>query len=502
MRVIIIGQDGRDKAVWQGKLLGIFNIRGTVVKKRKKWIVVTAALLFLVLIIGGIAAKSHKVNGKEEIVRIEQVKRGDLIERVSATGEIEPKETVQISARVSARIIEMPLDEGNSVSAGDPDANPPIPASLLVKLDAKDLETQLRLAEASRNAQEAQIEVEKARIESAKSNLVALAATLEQAQKDLERKKGLYESRDISKADFDLIKYKVDEHAGQYEAAKYNLEASQKNLTVLKYNLEAAEARIEEATETISFTNIKSPINGCITRVNNKIGEVVTGTINYPGSVIMEVSDRSKMLVVAQVDEADVGELEIGQRAVVSVQAFPNVKFNGTVNEIALKFRLSDNRTRYYRTEIMLDDDPNVTKLYTGLTADVDIETRKHTDVIAVPSQAVLAREVDSLPLNIRDKSPELNKGKRFATVVYRFIDGKAVVTPVITAQSDLTHTIVLAGLKEVDKVVVGPYKILDKLANDQKLKDERQVEKDKSIKTKSKVENSKSDSNESAGKS
>jgi HlyD family secretion protein len=373
---------------------------------------------------------------------------------------------------------------------------------VLVKLDAKDLESQLRLAEASRNAQEAQMEVEKARIESSKSNLVALAATLEQAQKDLERKKGLFESRDISKSDFDLIKYRVDELAAQYQSAKYNLEASEKNLRVLKYNLEAGDARIEEAKEMISYTTIKSPINGFITRVNNKVGEVVTGAINYPGTVIMEVSDRSKMLVVAQVDEADIGALEVGQKAVVSVQAFPNVKITGVVDEIALKHRFSDNRTRYYRTEILLDNDSNVEKLYTGLTADVDIETRKHPDVITVPSQAILAREVDSLPVEVRDKNAELDKGKRFATVVYRYNDGKAIATPVKAGQSDLTHTIVLAGLKEGDKVVVGPYKVLDNLRQDQKLKDEREVEAEKKAKEKKpKDKKDSNDSNQPAGK-
>ena len=471
-------------------------------KKRKKWIIITIVAVLVLSVVGWVVSKSRKGNGKEEVVRIEEVNRGDLTERVSATGEIEPKEMVQISAKVSARIIDMPYDEGNVVTCGDPNANPPIPASVLVKLDAKDLESQLKLAEAGRAAEEAQIEVEKSRIEGSKSTMVALAATLEQAQKDLERKKGLYESRDISKADFDLIKYKVDELAAQYESAKYNLTASQQNLTVMKHNLDAAEARIEEAKEYYSYTTITSPINGVVTRVNAKVGEMVmTGTMNNPGTVIMEVSDRSKMLVVAQVDEADIGGLMVGQQAVVNVQAFPNVKFTGVVDEIALKHRFSSNQTRYYRTEILLDNDSNVSKLYTGLTADVDIETRKHSDVITVLSQAILAREVDSLPLDIREKSVELDKGKKFATVVYRFIDGKAVATPVRTGQSDLTHTVVLAGLKDGDKVVVGPYKILDNLKHDQKLKDEREVEKDKKAKEKSKNKNGKSDSNESAGK-
>ncbi len=443
-------------------------------KKRRKWIIIAVAAVLVLSALGWMVSKHRKVNGKEEVVRLEEVKQGDLTERVSATGEIEPKETVQISAKVSARIIEMPYDEGNVVTCGDANANPPIPASVLLKLDAKDLESQLRLAEASRNAQEAQMEVEKSKIEGSKETMVGLAATLEQAQKDLERKKGLFESRDISKADFDQIKYKVDELAAQYASAKYNLEASKKNLTVMKHNLDASEARIEEAREYYSYTTITSPINGIVTRVNAKVGEMVmTGTMNNPGTVIMEV----------------------GQRATVSVQAFPNAKFKGVVDEIALKHRFSDNRTRYYRTEILLENDANVEKLYTGLTADVDIETRKHPDIIKVPSQAILAREVDSLPVEVRDKSAELDKGKKFATVVYRFIDGKAVATPVKTGQSDLTHTIILAGLNEGDKVVVGPYKVLDNLKHDQKLKDERVAEAEK--KAKEKKPKSKKDSND-----
>jgi HlyD family secretion protein len=461
-------------------------VRGVFVKKRRKWIIVTIAVVLVLSTVGWMVSRHRKANGKDDIVRIEEVKRGELTERVSAPGEIEPKTTVQISAKVSARIIEMPYEEGNLVTCGDPCAGPPIPPSLLLKLDAKDLESQLRLAQAGRNAQEAQTEVEKAKIESSKANLTALGASLEQAEKDLERKKGLFESTDISKADFDQIKYRVDELQAQYESAKYNLDAAQRNLVVMRHNLDAAEARIAEAMEALSYTTITSPINGVVTRVNAKVGEMVmTGTMNNPGTVIMEVSDLSQMLVVAQVDEADIGGLKVGQEAMVSVQAFPNTKFKGTVDEIALKHRFSDNRTRYYRTEILLENDPNVSKLYTGLTADVDIQTRKHAEVIKVPSQAILARDVDGLPLEIRDKSSELDKGKKFATVVYRYLDGKAVVTPVKAGQSDLTHTIILSGIKEGDKIVVGPYKVLDNLKHDQKLKDEKQVEAEKKAKEK-----------------
>jgi HlyD family secretion protein len=473
------------------------------VKKRRKWIIYIVVAASVLLVIGWLVNKNRKGKDKAETVRIEEVHRGELTERVSAPGEIEPKTTVQISARVSARIIAIPYDEGIAVTCGNPNANPPIPPSVLVQLDAKDLESQLRLAEASRNAQEAQIEVEKAKVESSKATIVGLEASLKQAESDLGRKKELVESGAVSKADFEQIKYKVDSLRADLESSKYNLDAAKQNLVVMKHNLDAAEAKIAEAKEALSYTTITSPINGVVTRVNAKVGEMVMmGTMNNLGTVIMEVSDLSQMLVVAQVDEADIGELKVGQEAAASIQAYPNIKFRGVVNKIELKCRFSDNKTRYYRTEILLNDDPNILKLYTGLTADVDIETRKHSNIIKVPSQAVVAREIDSLPLDIRDKSIELDKDKKFAPVVFRCIDSKAVVTPVKIGQGDLTHTIILSGLNEGDKVVVGPYKILDSLKHDQKLRDERDVEAEKKAKEKkTKEKKGKSDINEPAGK-
>jgi HlyD family secretion protein len=118
--------------------------------------------------------------------------------------------------------------------------------------------------------------------------------------------------------------------------------------------------------------------------------------------------------------------------------------------------------------------------LYSGLTADVDIRTRSHKDFLKVPSQAVLAREVDSMPLEIRENCPALDKSKTYCTVVYRYNDGKAVVTPVKVGPSDLTHTIIVSGVSEDDKIVVGPYKVLDGLKHDQNLRDEREVEEKK----------------------
>ena len=474
-------------------------------KRRKKWIIISV-ILIAALIVGGVIVNKHR-NKKDpgEVVRVEEVKQGELTEEIGALCEIEPNEVVQLSARVSARIVEMPFDEGGVVTCGDPNANPPLPASLLIKLDAKDLESQLRLAQAGRNAEEAQIEVEKEKIEASKANLVGLEASLEEAENDLQRKKGLYDTLTgaVSKYEYDQVKYKADSLRADNECAKHNLEAAVRNLVVMKHNLDAADARIAEAQEMLSYTTITSPINGVVTRVNAKVGEMVmTGTMNNPGTVIMEVSDLSNMLAVAEIDEADVGSLQVGQEAAATMLAYGNTVFKGKVKEIALKHRINNTGTRYYRTEILLDADPNVSKLYTGLTGHVDIKTRKHADILKVPSQAVLARQVEDLPLDIRDKCGEVDKNKTFVTVVYRFVDGKAVVVPVKMGKSDLMYTIIESGLKEGDKVIVGPYKSLEKLKHDQAVQDEREVEAKKKEEEKKKAaKKGKSDSNEPASK-
>jgi len=445
---------------------------------KKSRIIIIVIIVIVVVAAGVGAAFLHKIKGgnKTTTVRIEHPQRGELIEFVSAPGEIEPKTHVEISAKVSARIIKLPYDEGDTVTCGDPNANPPVPASVLIRLDDKDLETRLTSAEAGRAAQVAQIEVDKARIASQQATLAGLDASLQQAERDLKRQKGLLESKDIAQATFDQAKTNYDELKSQFEASKHTLESAQLNLQVLKHNLEAADAGIEQAREAISNTIITSPIDGVITRLDAEVGEmVIMGTMNNPGTVIMEVADLSEMLLVAQVDEADVGKLALGQKATVHVQAFPDEEFHGNIDSIALTHRMSTTGTKYFRTEILLQGD--VKKLYSGLTAHVDIETIKHENVLNLPSQAVLGVEIDSLPLEIRDNSPEVDKAKTYAPVVYRYIDGKAVVTPVKIGQSNLTHTIIKSGVTEKDKIVVGPYKVLESIKHNQLIQDEREVE-------------------------
>jgi len=421
---------------------------------------------------------------KPTVVRIEKAQRGELIEFVSAPGEIEPRVKVEMSAKVSARITELPYEEGDIVTGGNTDTNPPVPASVLVRLDDKDLQSRLLSAQANYSAQAAQLEVEKARISSQQANLIGLDASLKQAQRDLERQKGLLESQDISQATFDQSKLKFDELKSRYNSTKHTLNAAELNLVVLQHHLEATGAGVTQAKEALSYTTITSPIDGVVTRINAEVGEVVIfGTMNNPGTIILEVADLSAMLVVAEVDEADVAKLEVGQKATVHVDAYPDHEFTGMVESIALAHTMTWSNTKYYRTEILLENTEE--KLYSGLTAHVDIETRKHTDILKVPTQAVLGLELDNLPLEIRENSSEVDTTKTFTTVIYCYVEGKAVVTPVKIGQSNLTHTIIKSGITEEDKIIVGPYKVLESIKHDQKIQDEREVEAKKKKKKK-----------------
>ena len=437
--------------------------------KKKTIILSSVGLVIILAVVAGIKGKGKKKGDQTTKVRIETVQTGEFVEIINAPGEIRPETEVDISAKVSARIVELPFDEGDRVTGGDADGKP----SLLVRLDSKNLESQLGSAIANRDAQSARIEVDKANILAQKASLEGSRASLKQMELEFVRQKQLLESQDISQSAFEEVDSNVQQLRSQYEAAAHSIKAAELNLIVMGHTLTGAEARIEEVQEALSHTTIYSPIDGVVTQLNAEVGEVVmTGTMNNPGTVILQVADLSKMILLAEVDETNVGQVRIGQKAKIHIPAFWEEEFDGVVQNIALTQRLSRTGAKYYKTEILIEGD--VKKLYSGLTADVDIETNRHLDVIKVPSQAVLARRLDSLPLDITTDNPVIDQKKIQIPVVYLLRDGKTVVTPVQIGPSDLTHTLIRDGLSVGDVVIVGPYKILEGLEHDKPVEEEK----------------------------
>lgn len=400
-------------------------------------------------------------------VRVEKAERGRLVEFVTAPGLIEPKTKVSISARVAARILELPFDEGAEVSGAGPDGK--TPPSLLVRLDSKDLEAELRSVRARRDAQEAQIEVNKVDIQSLQAGIRSTEVDLNKALRDLGRQEELLATGDVSQSAVDDLQATVDGLKASLDSAAQNIHAKEKGLLVAQHNLEAADADIARAADQLTYTSIYSPLDGVVTRLNTEVGELaVVGTTNNPGTVIMEVADLSQMLLIAQVSEADIGGVCVGQLARIRIQAYPDRDFTGKVTQIALT--ATEQPSKHYEVEVLVET--NGDRIFSGLTADVDIEIAEHADVLKVPSQAVLGRAIDDLPTDLRS-SEHVDRDKTIAAVVYKLVGGKTVACPVKLGASDPTHTAILGGLEPGDAVVVGPYKVLEYLGHDMEAVDE-----------------------------
>ncbi|MCC7204391.1 MAG: efflux RND transporter periplasmic adaptor subunit [Phycisphaeraceae bacterium] len=431
--------------------------------RSKTWTVGGLAVLAVVVVLFWLGRGASKPQTPTDVL-LEKVTPTSLTETVRAPGTIEPKTKVSISARVSARIVELPFKQGQQVT-GERDGKP---GSLLVRLDATDLQAALRSTEARYAAQAAQIEVERSRIASQESQLQSTDASLVQAQRDLDRQTQLIATGDVSQSAVDDAQTAFDRLTAEKAAAQQSLDASRKNLVVLEHTLEASEADVARARDNLSYAQMFSPIDGVVTKVNAEVGELVmTGTMNNAGTVILEVADLSTMLVAAEVNENDIPNVKVGQRAKAHLLAYPDQEFSGVVRTIGL-VQTTYGSNEYYKVEVELDHDDR--PIFTDMGADVEILTNEHHDVLTVPSQSVLGASVDSLPSDIRS-SPLVEAKKTITPVVYRHVDGKALATPVKIGPSDATRTIILQGLNDGDEVVTGPYKVLEKLKHDQPIR-------------------------------
>lgn len=378
---------------------------------------------------------------KPKPVRLAAVERGDVVKRVSAPGQIEPKTNVEVSAQVSARIVALPFRAGDMVKAGD----------AVVRLDARDLAALLDSAKS-------QLRAEEARLSGARANL-------ENAQTERARRRQLARSNDISQSEL--------------EQAETEYLRAESSLRVAEFSVDIARSNITRAEKDLDNTIITSPFDGIITALNAEVGEtVVVGTLNNPGSVILEIADLSVMLLRARVDEANIEPVKEGQKARVFVNALGETPLTGTVERVGLKRLVDRDQTAYFEAEILVDK-PRDLLLRSGMTANAEIEVDTLRDVVKAPSQAVVDRRLDDLPASMLS-SPLIDRSKRFARVVFTMVDGKAQAVPVEVGASDLTHTVIKNGLEPGATIVIGPYKSLIELKAGDRVIDERQVELEK----------------------
>lgn len=399
-------------------------------------IVLGAAAGFGLVSVGGPNGLRERLTPKTEPTRVivEAARRGDLLRTINAPGAIEPKQMVQISAEVSARIMALPFAEGDAVREGD----------VICRLDSEDLQARLDAAESRLRSQESQLD--------------GARAELDLAKLELGRVQELLDTGDVAKSEFDSARARVLQ--------------GESNVAVIQAGIEAARADVRAARRDLENTVITSPITGRIVNLPLEVGETVLGTFNNQGSLIMEIADLGTMMMQARIDETSVGLVSEGQRADVRLLAYGDRVFEGVVERVGLQRRIFSDGTSYVQAEILVtqgEDD----LLRTGLTANADIHVETVRDSIIVPSQAVLDRRVEALPARVRE-SALVDRVRTFASVVYVMEGGEARARPVRAGVSDLTDTVIVEGLEEGDRVIVGPFRVLRDLEEGKAVTEER----------------------------
>ncbi len=425
-------------------------------------VAVVLGLLLVGLVVAGPSAlalmPSFGAGGDALPVRIASVTKRELVETVSAPGELDPEVKVDVSAEVSARILELPFREGATVRKGE----------VVVKLDDRDLQ-------ASMDAQVAQRDGEKFRLRSEQERLASPMSQLANARATLERQESLFKTGDVSRADLDNAIARVRDLEAQIASAK-------EGLSVIESSLAAAEANIARARELLKKTTITAPIDGQITELNAEQGElVVVGTMNNAGTKILTIADLGSVRLKAKVAESDVARVKAGQPATVRVNAYRNREFKGAVDRVALSRGTEQSfgssaggagsgQGGWFKCEVALDLTEGET-LLSGLAANVEIVVET-TQGLLIPSQALLEKKLDDLPKDVAE-SPLVDKVRKKAIVVFRMVDGKAVLTPIRTGASNLSDTMVLEGLGEGDVLVTGPYRVLERLKQGDAIREE-----------------------------
>lgn len=431
----------------------------------RKFLIAMASILGLAvvgLVVAGPSAlkwmPSFGAGSEALAVRIATVASRELVETVSAPGELDPEVKVDVSAEVSARILEIPFREGATVRKGE----------VIVKLDDRDLK-------ASLDAQVARRDGERFRLRSEQERLASPMSQLANARATLERQESLFKTGDVSRADLDNATARVRDLEAQIASAR-------EGLSVIESSLAAAEADIERARELLKKTTIAAPIDGQITELNAEPGElVVVGTMNNAGTKILTIADLASVRLKAKVAESDVARVKSGQPAVVRVNAYRGREFKGIVDRVALargteqSFGSSaggagSGQGGWFKCEVKLDLKPGET-LLSGLAANVDV-TVETTRGLLIPSQSLLEKKLDDLPKDVAE-SPLVDAVRKKAIVVFRMVDGAAVITPIKIGASNLSDTLVVEGLAEGDVVVTGPYRVLERLKQGDRIREE-----------------------------
>lgn len=445
--------------------------------KTVKWILIVLVALIVILV----AAKLIAGGGDDGVkVSAEKAVKRTIIETVNASGQIYPEVEVKISPDISGEIVELNVEEGDSVKKGQ----------VLAKIYADIYATQRDQASAAVNQQ-------RAITANSTAQLNALKATLEQAERTYNRQKQLLNDKVISQAEFEQAE-------STWLSAKANYAAAEQSILGNKASISSAEANLSRANKDLGRTTLIAPMNGVISSLTVKKGERVAGNSFNVGTEMMRVADMAVLEARVQVGENDIVKVNLGDTADIEVDAYNNRKFTGIVTEIASSAKTSSGAavtsstssdvTNYeVRIRLLPDSykdliDPTRPKKFPfrpGMNASADIKTKRHDNVLSVPINAVAARVKGSdQSVDAKKKEADKNKGDNqnnnnedndksaisdeLEEVVFVLQkDNKVKKTVVKTGIQDINNIEILSGLNEGDEVITGPYNAISKTLKD-----------------------------------
>ncbi len=429
------------------------------------WIIIGLVVLILALVLlkGALGGDSGTRVSAEKIVR------RNITEIVTASGKVYPEKEVKISPDISGEVVELSVtQEGDSVHKGQE----------LAKIYADIYTTQRDQAAAQMNQQQAMVS-------NLAETLPGLKATMDMNKRSLDREKQLLDQKVVS-----LSEYETAESS--YKTSQANYLAALESVRGNKAGVASARANLDIAAKNLSRTTVTSPIDGVVSLLSIKRGERVVGNSMMAGTEMMRVADMSKIETIVDVGENDIPKVQLGDSALISVDAYNNRKFRGIVTQIASSVTnaagvstttVSTNDVTNYKVHIRLMPDsykdlmrPRSFPFRPGMSASADIQTRTHPNVLSVPINAVAVREkgTDNAVLANSDDAANDNtkndtraqnvNAENLDEVVFLLQPGDTVrKVRVRTDIQDINYIEVVDGVKEGDQVITGPYSIVSK---------------------------------------
>lgn len=423
-----------------------------MVKSKKK--IIIGSIIILVIGVMIILISTRNKGDQGIAVETAKVERQKIVETVTATGRIQPKTKVKISADVAAKITDLNVKEGEWVEKG----------KLLVQLDRERFLAAMESAEANLKASE--------------SNATLAKENMLKAEKDYVRIKELFEQNLETQANLDQA-YAAD----KAEKARYNSALQQ---------VEQAKAALKQAKDDLSKTTIYAPMSGTISELNKEVGEIALGS-QFQEDVIMIISELSGMETLVNVDENDVVSVTVGDSATIEVDALPDQVFHGVVSEIASSATITGSGTLDQKTEFEVKisiTDPG-RELRPGMTASSDIITETREDALGVPIQCVTVRTPEQLKKKETEAGGAANADNSseenyvpdkdgFVEVVFIVEDGIAKSKQVKTGIQSETHIEIIEGLSEGEEIVTGSYRAISQTLQNQSRVEVKKVDQQK----------------------